>query len=123
MEKNRNILQLYRLLFKKSDKTRMKDLGICAEIIYLHNNDHINHTEYLKLINHFRLQRPSETLHKEFYYPTRFMNGESAYWWTCPSDFTNGKFRRDYVGSVKAPTLTRSKFIRHMVKVTKEQGI
>lgn len=118
-EQTRPLSKLYSIVFRRVNKTELKEMGICSAIGDAQVKGYISPKEYRNLMLHFEAQRPSKELHKEFHYPMKYGGRLNTYWWSCPSNLNNGKFNHVLRGSVLAPTTMRSKFLRHMIQITK----
>lgn len=109
--KERTLKELYQILYKECDKNVLKFGGICSVMFDLHIG-YFTTDEYHRLYRHFKTQRPSNILHKDFYYP--IVNKDySAFWWVCEEQI---QIEGEYVYEKKAPALVRSKFLRYLIK-------
>ena len=100
----RTLKQLYTLLHKHSNKSRMKVSGICHEITQLMVGDIITNHERYKLKHHLETQRPTHTLYPEFFNERRRGN---PYWWDC---------KESVLKTHKDSSLSRTRFIKHIIK-------
>jgi len=119
----RTINELYKILLRVSNKSEMKDYGICYSIGQLWTDNKITYPESLRLEGHFEGNRPSKTLHKEFYYETLYNGRESAYWWITCDEYTRGRIdngHEELEGSAIPPRTIRTQFIKHMIETTKD---
>lgn len=120
MKENRPLSVLYSILYKNCDKKRLKLVGICSEINRMVDQGaNVTQSEEDRLKLHFLTQRPSKTKHKEFFYKNKSTLGEtSAYWWKCERQFSEGYYDDEIVD---CPKTIRSKFIRHLIQVCKDE--
>ena len=101
---SRSIKELYvRLLVELQTQPF---ICICWVIDNLYALDKINSSEYTRLTNHFKENKPTKQLHPEFYNHSLYIGDKSAYWW------------RTYVRGGESSKKVRIDFIQKMIKIT-----
>ena len=96
----RSLHELYTILYDEI-KDKYYIGGLCNEIKLLSNNI-INDLEYNNLLQHFKSQKPNETLHAEFLKSETWCG--TFFWWEKEENYN---------------PINRKAFIKKMIEITK----
>jgi len=73
----KTLTMLYKILSVSMKERKFFNEGICNNINRLLNESVITADEHGRLLEHFMSQKPTETLHREYYEPGEL----GSYWW------------------------------------------
>jgi hypothetical protein len=101
-------------------KLRHGFVGICETLTYLTNNNKISRDEYVELKLHLIRNKPTDSLHREFYIKENYIGGEDTikYWWVDLHD-DDKVFNKKYGMWMTCSKQQRVEFLEKMIEITR----